>query len=275
MSESGLVYLWFDRKHKRFYIGSHWGSVDDGYVSSSRWMRKAYRRRPADFKRRILVTITTTRHDLLVEEARWLRMIKPSEIKVRYYNVKTKGDHLWFANPDDLLTVGQKISKALKGKKYGPRPERSMAISLGKLAAYAEKRAAGIPVINETTRRALDRSGTVQTEKDKKARGVGVRHARARNKKWDKTHDLVCVYCEKAFRGREDQRHCSAKCRANHWYHNSSGSPGTKRRTLVKTCAHCGKEHQRRYAPKFCSRQCNIDYYNARKAAPNLPALSA
>ena len=50
----GFVYLQFDRKHKRYYVGCHWGTVDDGYICSSNWMRDTYNRRPQDFKRRIL-----------------------------------------------------------------------------------------------------------------------------------------------------------------------------------------------------------------------------
>lgn len=51
---SGFVYIWRDRKHKRYYIGSHWGTPDDGYICSSPWMRQAYKHRPLDFKRRVL-----------------------------------------------------------------------------------------------------------------------------------------------------------------------------------------------------------------------------
>ena len=29
MEKHGFVYIWFDRKHRRFYIGSHWGTEDD------------------------------------------------------------------------------------------------------------------------------------------------------------------------------------------------------------------------------------------------------
>jgi len=51
-------------------------------------MRKAYRRRPEDFKkRRIIARIYTNRKDLLDEEYRWLQMIKPEELGKRYYNL--------------------------------------------------------------------------------------------------------------------------------------------------------------------------------------------
>lgn len=89
MEKYGFVYIWFDRKHKRFYIGSHWGIEDDGYVCSSNWMRDAHRRRPCDFKRRIIARVFTNRRDLLLEEHRWLSMTKPQELGSRYYNHTT------------------------------------------------------------------------------------------------------------------------------------------------------------------------------------------
>lgn len=95
MEKYGFVYIWFDRKHGRFYIGCHWGREDDGYICSSQWMRKAFRLRPDDFKRRIVARVTTTRHDLLTEEHRWLSMIKDHELKVRYYNASKKHFGHW------------------------------------------------------------------------------------------------------------------------------------------------------------------------------------
>lgn len=108
----GFVYLWLDRKNKRYYIGSHWGHEEDGYVCSSRWMRNAYKRRPQDFKRRIISRVYTNKRDLLNEEGRWLSMMKPEETRgIRYYNINisTKPGH-WSAIPNYDKTVAEKIS---------------------------------------------------------------------------------------------------------------------------------------------------------------------
>lgn len=32
---TGFVYIWRDRKNKMFYIGSHMGKLDDGYIGSN------------------------------------------------------------------------------------------------------------------------------------------------------------------------------------------------------------------------------------------------
>jgi hypothetical protein len=83
-SASGIVYIWFDIRNKRYYIGAKW-FPRASYVCSSPWMNNEYRARPQDFKRRIL-----SRHDSIEEmheeEFRLLQMIKPHEIGSRYYN---------------------------------------------------------------------------------------------------------------------------------------------------------------------------------------------
>ena len=120
--ESGFIYLWYDQKHKRYYLGKHWGPEDDGYICSSTWMKNAYRRRPQDFgKRRILERITTSRKDLGEAEYRWGLLIKESELGKRYYNLRRPGeDGHWSEDPDRLLTVSQKIGKIHKGL---PKPK--------------------------------------------------------------------------------------------------------------------------------------------------------
>jgi len=133
----GFVYLWLDRKHKRYYVGCHWGSIDDGYVCSSPWMIQAYRIRPQDFKRRILKTNILSRPELYEEEQRWLDLIKPNEIKPhndkpRYYNLQIRNNNTWHKYDEHIKTVGQKISASKKGKKTGPRPEVGPAISEAK-----------------------------------------------------------------------------------------------------------------------------------------------
>jgi len=71
-------------------------------------MRDAYKRRPNDFKRRILARVRTTRADLYLEEERWLKMIKPEEIKKRYYNLALGSTTHWSAT-DNALSIAEKL----------------------------------------------------------------------------------------------------------------------------------------------------------------------
>lgn len=132
---SGFVYIWYDRKHKRYYIGSHWGSENDGYICSSPWMKQAYLHRPEDFKRRILERVATTRKDLFLQEERWLSMIKKEELKHRYYNLTNVVHDHWHLYDEKIKTVGQKISAKNKGRDLlaGKRtPEIGQKISASK-----------------------------------------------------------------------------------------------------------------------------------------------
>jgi len=115
---TGFIYIWYDKKLKRYYIGSHFGTIDDGYICSSTWMKRAYKRRPQDFKRRIIFQSNISRKELFEEEQKWLNLIKLEELSKRYYNLTKSVKKLWHS--DDLLrkTVGEKISLALKGKKF-------------------------------------------------------------------------------------------------------------------------------------------------------------
>jgi len=139
---SGFVYIWFDRKHKRYYIGSHWGDQNDGYICSSDWMKKAYKRRPDDFKRRILKIVITNRQDLLNEENRWLSMIKKEELKIRYYNHHNTEFGHWSTDEKRRAEIGQKISKTNKGMKieFSDPVGRGQKIAEGKRKAFEKRK---------------------------------------------------------------------------------------------------------------------------------------
>lgn len=107
---SGFVYIWRDRKHKRYYVGSHWGTKDDGYICSSSWMIKAYKRRPEDFKRRILTKISTSRQDLLLAEYWWLSQISESELGIQFFNLTNYMNGHWSTDENQRLSVKQKVS---------------------------------------------------------------------------------------------------------------------------------------------------------------------
>jgi hypothetical protein len=104
------VYIWFDRKSKRYYIGSHWGREDDGYVCSSKWMRRTYKRRPSDFKRRVLTRDIIDRKETIIQENKWLSLIDSNELGKKYYNLQNHQFNHWTDDKVKLLSVGEKIS---------------------------------------------------------------------------------------------------------------------------------------------------------------------
>ena len=118
MNQYGFVYLWRDKKYGRYYIGSHWGTEDDGYVCSSRWMKQAYAKRPNDFARKILKRVYSNRTDLLQEEYRFLSMINEDQLGKRYYNINNSKPGHWSIYEKSRKTVGQKISEKNKSNPH-------------------------------------------------------------------------------------------------------------------------------------------------------------
>ncbi|AGR47802.1 putative homing endonuclease [Sinorhizobium phage phiM7] len=124
MRKFGFVYIWYDRKHKLYYIGSHWGHLDDGYICSSTRMRNAYKRRPTDFRRKILTLVYTNRSDLLDMEQRWFDVVKRKD---RYYNINFKVHDLWWTDPLRGMSVKAKLSAKRRARPNVPFPEEGKA----------------------------------------------------------------------------------------------------------------------------------------------------
>jgi hypothetical protein len=53
-TELGFVYRWTDSSNGMYYLGSHKGSVDDGYIGSGKLFKRAYNKRSECFEREIL-----------------------------------------------------------------------------------------------------------------------------------------------------------------------------------------------------------------------------
>lgn len=116
MDNYGFVYLWRDSKNKMFYIGSHKGTLNDGYICSNKHMYRAYRKRPETFRRKIL-SFCKTKNDLLFKEQYFLNLIKDSELyykNKKYYNIKR------FAAGGDTLEYHPKREFIIK-KRYGKK----------------------------------------------------------------------------------------------------------------------------------------------------------
>lgn len=148
MEKYGFVYIWYDRKNKMYYIGCHWGSENDGYVCSSDRMRMAFKRRPEDFKRRILKR-NIPKEELLTEEHKWLQLIPDRELGKQYYNhSKHHFGHWSAASNSDIIK--EKCGAKNKGKKQNLTPEqkseRGRRISEAKVKRKEEKLALGLPI---------------------------------------------------------------------------------------------------------------------------------
>jgi hypothetical protein len=88
---NSFIYIWFNTAKRRFYIGKHYGSVNDGYVYSSKAMLIDYNRNPEHFKRRILEYVNEIDgSQSLQAELKWLSLIPDEQLGKKYYNLKNK-----------------------------------------------------------------------------------------------------------------------------------------------------------------------------------------
>lgn len=125
----GFIYIWYDKKRKMYYIGSHWGYADDGYICSSIRMKNAYKKRPNDFKRRILENNIINRNQILEQEEKWLK--KAERKKEKYYNVRfeIKNKINWYIShsrnsvinrmKESIKTTRNNMSVKERKQKYG------------------------------------------------------------------------------------------------------------------------------------------------------------
>lgn len=66
-----FVYCWTDKLTNKLYVGSHKGSINDGYICSSSYMLSEYNKRPNDFSRQIVARgnykdILVLEHQILI-----------------------------------------------------------------------------------------------------------------------------------------------------------------------------------------------------------------
>jgi len=132
MENYGFVYIWRDKKYNRYYIGCHWGHENDGYICSSSNMKSAFKRRPQDFKRKILTKVYSNKKDLLEEEFRWLSMIKKEELMIKYYNLHNHHFGHWSDNEQKTKILSEIISQKTKEAMYRPEVREKYLKGLAK-----------------------------------------------------------------------------------------------------------------------------------------------
>ena len=107
MSES-FLYCWIDSKTNKLYVGKHKGSLDDGYICSSKSMMKEYNDRPQDFSRQIVAEGTDK--DICALEATILRSAN-AHLDEGYYNLALSNG-VCFATPE----IRKRMSESAKAR---------------------------------------------------------------------------------------------------------------------------------------------------------------
>ena len=117
--------MWRSLFDNKKYIGSHFGSLNDGYVSSSKYFNEIYNKNPDIFVREILVS-GLSREDALSKEQELLCSINAANSE-EFYNLHNYSGKGWCHHEDPNLSkiYYDRISKAKKGK---PSPHKGKNI---------------------------------------------------------------------------------------------------------------------------------------------------
>lgn len=117
MNTDSFLYKWHDVKTKKYYIGVHKGTPNDGYICSSKLFLEEYQKRPNDFKRGIIMFGSFG--DLVKKESHILKTINAAKNK-NYYN-QHNGDGKFYCKNHTTKTkklLQEKLKKYKKTKKH-------------------------------------------------------------------------------------------------------------------------------------------------------------
>jgi hypothetical protein len=109
----GFVYLWENTKNNMKYIGSHKGNVNDNYIGSGVYFKRAYNKNPKDFNRIVLYV----GEDFLEVEDKLLKIYNVDSDD-NFYNLKNSAVGGWAHCNTDKIKIkrGKSLSKSKKGK---------------------------------------------------------------------------------------------------------------------------------------------------------------
>lgn len=125
----GFVYRWIDSSNNMYYIGSHKGNSDDGYIGSGVRFLRAYKKRPDSFNREILYVGKNYREleEFILEELDAANDRKSYNLK----NSAIGGDTR--SGKKNSPEHNKKVSEANKGKKLSESQKEKLRLAnLGK-----------------------------------------------------------------------------------------------------------------------------------------------
>lgn len=142
-----FVYCWTDHLTNRLYVGSHKGSVDDGYICSSKLMKEEYDKRPSDFTRQIVAEGIFT--DIRVLEAKLLDTMNVKHDPAFYNQHNGNGD---FYCKGHTVEARKKMGAAHKGKNHTEETKNKMSVAM---TGKKHKSYYGRPTTEETKQKII------------------------------------------------------------------------------------------------------------------------
>lgn len=109
-----FLYCWTDSLTGKLYVGKHKGNIDDGYISSSKYLMEEYRKRPECFSRRIIAV--GTHDDIIRLETSILKAENAAKSDVYYNMHNNNGPGSKFLSTYHTEETKKRISERCKGR---------------------------------------------------------------------------------------------------------------------------------------------------------------
>jgi hypothetical protein len=143
-----FVYCWTDHKNQKLYVGVHKGQPDDGYICSSKPMKKEYKIRPHDFTRQIIACGTVK--DCWKLEERILSSVNAA-INEDFYN-QHNSNGKWICSGHTQESI-EKTRKKNVGRKRSEETKQKMRDARAK------------QIISEETKQKMKISAKLRSQK--------------------------------------------------------------------------------------------------------------
>ncbi len=175
----GFVYEWIDLSNNKTYIGSHYGSVDDGYIGSGKKFLNAYKKRPCFFQRKILSYLKKdNRNELLLIEQVHLNQID----WLMTYNISPTA-----SGGDTISKLNKNELKIYKDKLKSRNPSRKGAINSDahnqKIREYHLNKVVSAETRLKISESKKGKSRTVFSKETKQKMSESAKNRKGRNKK--------------------------------------------------------------------------------------------
>lgn len=125
MKKQGFIYMWKSKINEKKYIGSHYGTLSDGYISSSNYFNEIYDKNPHHYTREILHS-NMSRTEAVLKEQKILCKFDAANSN-EFYNLHNYSGRGWSHHDNEELAkiYYKRISDAKKGK---PSPHKGKSL---------------------------------------------------------------------------------------------------------------------------------------------------
>jgi hypothetical protein len=213
-----FVYCWTDHKTQKLYVGYHKGSIDDGYICSSKPMLEQYDMRKKDFSREIIAQGTAD--EMRILESKILQSVD-AQINEDYYNQhNSNGKFICIKHKEETKikigkkNIGTKRSEETKQKMREARKKQVITEDTRKKMSQSAKERANTP----EGKKRLQNIAHLGTQKRKENGPITMPESSKKilqkisKDYWNKT-TLICPHCNKEGKGPNMYRYHFNNCK--------------------------------------------------------------